>query len=263
MTDTLPSSPVAARDARLAAIRARLVGADGLLGVRAAWLALAGLVVVSSVVRGAGGALVPSPWINGDEVIYAELGRSLWHTGHFQILGAPTRIYSFVYPALIGGPLSLHDSGLGYALVKWIQAVLMSLAAVPVYLWGRSLASRGWALVAAALTLAVPGLAYSGLLMTEVAFFPVFVLAAWTMARAVESPSAARQALALGAIALAVATRLQALVLLPAYVTAIAVHAALSREGRRSVLRHLPAVGGIVVLAAGWSVWQVSTGSGH
>src|SRR5581483_5639562 len=70
----------------------------------------------------------------------------------------------------------------------------MSLAAVPVFLWGRSLVSTRWALVAAALTLALPGLVYSGLVMTEVLFYPLLVLAAWAMARAIERPTPARQA---------------------------------------------------------------------
>ena len=65
----------------------------------------------------------------------------------------------------------------------------MSLAAVPVFLWGRSLMAARWALVAAALTLALPGLAYSGLVMTEVVFYPVFVLAAWATAAALASPT--------------------------------------------------------------------------
>jgi hypothetical protein len=42
----------------------------------------------------------------------------------------------------------------------------MSLAAVPVYLWGRTLVSRRAAFAAAALTVATPVLAYSGLVMT-------------------------------------------------------------------------------------------------
>ena len=89
----------------------------------------------------------------------------------------------------------------------------MSLAAVPVFLWGRSLMAPRWALVAAALTLALPGLAYSGLVMTEVVFYPVFVLAAWATAAALVSPTRARQALLVGAVCLAVATRIQAVVL--------------------------------------------------
>ena len=65
----------------------------------------------------------------------------------------------------------------------------MSLTAVPVYLWGRSLVGSRGALVAAALTLALPGLVYSGLVMTEVLFYPVLVLAAWAAARAIQEPT--------------------------------------------------------------------------
>ena len=65
----------------------------------------------------------------------------------------------------------------------------MSLAAVPAYLWARSLVSRSWALAAAALAVAVPGLTYSGLVMTEVLFYPLLVLAAWAAAEAIARPS--------------------------------------------------------------------------
>jgi hypothetical protein len=233
------------------------------VGVRAAWIALAGLVVLSTAIRGFLASRIPTPWILGDETIYAELGRSLWQTGHFRILGEPTRFYTLVYPAFAGGPLSLGDPQLGYTLLKWLQAVLMSAAAIPVYLWGRSLVSRGWALTAAALALAVPGLVYSGELMTEVAFYPVFVLAAWSMARALDRPSRANQLLAVAAIVVTAATRLQALVLVPGYVTALALKLFLDRERPRAALRHLPALAGLALFAAGWSAWQVATGSGR
>jgi hypothetical protein len=233
-----------------------------LVGARAAWIALAGLLVLSTAIRGFFASRVPTPWINGDETIYAELGRSLWQTGHFRILGEPTRFYTLVYPALVGGPLSLHDPQLGYTLLKWLQALVMSLTAIPVYLWGRSLVSRGWALTAAALTLAAPGLAYSGLVMTEVAFYPALVLAAWVMARALERPSTGNQLLVVGAIVLAALTRLQALVLVPAYVTALVVKLLLDRARPREALRHLTALGGLALLAVGWSIWQAASGGG-
>jgi Dolichyl-phosphate-mannose-protein mannosyltransferase len=239
------------------AVRPATVGIP-LVGVRAAWIALAGLLVLSTAIRGFLASRIPTPWILGDETIYSELGRSLWQTGHFRILGEPTRFYTLVYPTLAGGPLSLG----GYTLLKWLQALVMSTTAIPVYLWGRSLVSRGWALAAAALTLAVPGLVYSGELMTEVAFYPVLVLAAWLMARALDEPSRANQLLAVAAIVLAAATRLQALVLVPAYVTALGLKLFLDRERPRAALRHLPALAGLALFAASWSAWQVATGSG-
>src|SRR5918994_869125 len=131
---------------------------------------LAALVAVSTIARAWGGLRVPTPWIAADEMIYAELGRSLWETGRLEILGAETPFYSLVHPALIGLPLAVFDTALGYDVARVLQALAMSLAAVPVFAWGRRLMSERWALAAAALTLCVPGLAYSGLLMSETVF---------------------------------------------------------------------------------------------
>ena len=251
---TMPGAPSRTPGATLVTLRS-------LVGSRTG-AALGVLVLASALLRGYWTTWIPTPWINGDETIYALLGRSLWHSGHLSMLGAPTRFYSLVYPALIGGPLSLSKVALGYSLVKWLQALVMSLGAVPVYLWGRTLVSRGWALVAAALTLTLPGLAYSGLLMTEVAFFPAVVLAAWQISRTLESPSFANQALMAAAIGLAVATRVQALVLVLAYPTALALKLVFDRAGCRSLRGHAPALAALLALTAGWSAWQLATGEG-
>lgn len=223
------------------------------------WLALAVLVSLSTLLRFWAARGVPSPWITPDEVIYGELGRSLYSAGHFELLGQPIGFYGLVYPVLVGLPLRLGDPELGYTLLKALQALVMSLAAVPVFLWGRTFMARGFALAAAALSLAIPGLAYSGLIMTEVAFYPVLLLAAWAMARALACPTLGRQALLLGALALAVTTRLQALVLAPALVTALALQLLLDR--RLSGLRRFtPTLAGLALLAAFWSAWQLRHG---
>ena len=253
--ETIPSAHSRRLGATVAAVRSLVTSRAG--------ATLVVLVVASALLRGYWTTWIPTPWINGDETIYALLGRSLWQTGHMSLLGMPTRFYSLVYPALIGGLLSLPKVALGYSLVKWLQALVMSVGAVPVYLWGRTLASRGWALVAAALTLALPGLAYSGLLMTEVAFFPVVILAAWRISRTLESPSLANQALMAAAIGLAVATRVQALILVLAYPTALALKLIFDRTGRlRSLRSHAPALFALLALTAGWSAWQLATGQG-
>jgi len=135
-------------------------------------VALLCLISLSTGLRWAAARGIPSPWFTPDEEIYAALGRSLYRSARFEILGHATGFYSLVYPALAGLPLSVGDPSRGYTHLKALQALVMSLTAVPVYLWGRSLMSRGWALVAAALTLSIPGLAFSGVIMTEVAFYP-------------------------------------------------------------------------------------------
>ena len=57
-----------------------------------------------------------------------------------------------------------------YEAIKAINAVLMSLAAVPTYLLARRVLGRGLALVAAALAVALPSMVYTSTVMTEVAF---------------------------------------------------------------------------------------------
>jgi hypothetical protein len=220
---------------------------------------LAVLVGVSTLLRFWGGSLVPTPWVMPDEVIYGEHGRSLWASGGFRLLGRPSEFLSLVYPALAGIPLSLANLERGYHALKLIQAFVMSLTAVPVYLWARSIVSRGWALVAATLTVAIPGLAFSGLIMTEVAFYPAVVLAAFALARALERPTPGRQALLVAACALAAMTRLQAFVLLPVVVTAAGIDA-LFRRRLRSAFALAPAVAALVTMALAWAGWRLRNG---
>jgi hypothetical protein len=221
------------------------------------WLGL--LVGVSTLLRFWAATRIPTPWIAPDELIYAELSRSLWEHGTLHLLGRPTSFFSFVYPAIAGGPLSAPNVHAGYTLLKAIQALLVSLTAVPVYLWGRSFLLARWAFVAAVLALAIPDLAYSGLILTDVALYPVLVLAAWAMASTLVRPTLARQGLLLAAIVLASATRLQAVVLAPAFVTAVGVKALLDREVRWAA-RLWPTAAGFAALGAGWAGYQLRNG---
>ena len=185
-----------------------------------------------------------------DEIIYGELGRSLYEDGRLAILGNPTSFFSFVYPALVGPFLALNELERGYHVLKGVQALVMSLTAVPVYLWARSMARPGWALVAAVLTLAIPGLAFAGFVMTEVAFYPIVALVAWAAARTLERPTIGRQALLLAAVALACLTRLQAIVFLPALVLAVGLQVALDRTWLRGLRRFAPLLAVLVVAGA-------------
>jgi hypothetical protein len=208
--------------------------------------ALAAIVALSTALHALAGSNVSGPWISPDETVYALLGQSLYRHGSLTILGGPTPFYSLVVPVLVGPWLSIHDLGLGYALLKPFLAFVMSLAAVPVYFWARPASGRAWALAAAALTVAVPGVAYSGLVMSEVAFYPVLTLAAWTAARALVQPSRGRNAVLALCTAAALLTRLQALVLLPAAVSAVVLDAWFARS-RGRMLRNAPVVAAVSV----------------
>ena len=226
---------------------------------RLAGVALALLLLLSTALRAWAAREVPVPWIAADEMIYGLLGFGLYHTGHLAILGGPTPFYSLLVPVFTGLPLSIGSFPFGYGLLKVVQAAAMSSAAVPVFLWGRTLVSRGWALVAAALTLAVPGLAYSGLVMTEVLFYPLLTLAAWAMANALVRPTRPAQALLVLASVAAAGARLQAIVLLPAFAGAVALHAALTRSTRTARLLW-PSLAAMCTVAVAWLVWRLAAG---
>jgi hypothetical protein len=228
---------------------------------RRQWGALAALVLISTAFRAWAAVSVPVPWIAPDEMVYGLLGRSLYLHGSLEILGGPTPFYSLLVPALVGFPLSAFGLATGLDVTQGLQAFVMSLAAVPVYLWGRSLVSRGWALVAAALTVAAPGLTYAGLLMSEVLFYPLLVLAAWAGAQAIARPTRWSQALLVVAVLAVCATRVQGIVLLPVLLTAVIVDGWLGRSWA-NLRRLLPAAGVLGGLAVVWIAWRLGSGSG-
>ena len=97
----------------------------------------------------------------------------------------------------------------------------MSLAAVPAYL-SRGDSSRPWlALLAAALAIAIPDVLSAGTIMTENAFYPVFLLWFWLLVLMLERPTILNQVGVLAALLLAYETRSQAVALGAALVTAL------------------------------------------
>jgi hypothetical protein len=214
---------------------------------RVGWLPVMAIVVVSTLVRAWAARGVEAPWIFPDEMTYALLGRSVWHSGSLPVLGGVTGGYSLLYPAVVGVPLSLLGPSSGLAVAQVVQAFAMSSVALIVFAWGRRVVAETWALAAAALAVCVPGLAYSGLLMTETLFYPLVTLALWALWRVLVQPSQARQAVFVGVTAVAVLTRVQALALLPAAVLAVALYCVFRRDV--TVLRRSAPLLGLVVAA--------------
>ena len=177
-------------------------------------MALASLVAVSALLR---------VWVNRgfegphqlcDEYIYAGIARRFATTGHLDLGGGPSAGGSLLYPALIAPAWLAHKMSTVYELAKTINAVLVSLTAIPVYLWARRVVSPWWALLAAGLVLLETGLVLSGMLMTESASMPAFMLALFAIGIAVERPTPWTQAFVVVALAVAYGVRAQGLVLL-------------------------------------------------
>src|SRR6266545_4480973 len=121
---------------------------------------------------------------------------------------------SWTYPAL------LAPFARSYVAMKTVNAIAIAATAVPVFLWARRLVSPISALAAAALTLLLPSMLFSTTLMLENLFLPLFVTACLVFALALERPTLAWQVAALVTIALATATRVQGLLLVPIFALA-------------------------------------------
>jgi hypothetical protein len=233
--------------------------APGAIRISHAALGVGGLVVVSTLARFAIAQAFTTPWIAPDEMVYGMLGESLWSHGTLSMRGFDAPYYSVFTPALVGVPLSVTDLADGIQWARLLQSFTMSLVAVPTFVWARRLASPGWALAAAAITLAAPALHYAGFLMTEPLTLLVVTVALLMLARALEEPSTWRYGVFVAWTTAAAAVRLQALVLLPAFLLAAVLEAVAARDRNRlRPLVGLGVVSAVVVLLVGLIV--VATG---
>jgi hypothetical protein len=220
------------------------------------WPWLAAIVVISAGIRIALGRHVLAPWIMVDELIYSELAKSFAATGHFQIRGVASNGYGFVYPALLAPAWRLFGAmPTVYAVAKGINAVVMSLAAIPAYFLARRLLRPGLALCAAVLAVAIPPMLYTSELMTENAFYPLFLVTCWALVATLQRPSWWRQVGVLALCGLAFATRQQAVALVPAVAVAPALLGWIERDLRRHLRAWLTTYAilgaGIVVVVGG------------
>ena len=225
------------------------------------WAWLTALVVVSSVFRYGLSRRVVAPWIMVDELIYSELAKSFADTGHFLIRDVHHGAYGAVYPLLIAPAWKLFGSVPdAYAAAKTIGSVLMSLTAIPVYFLARRVIAPIPSLLAALLAVAVPSLMYTGTLMTETVFYPLFACVALALVLALERPTIQRQLVLLALCLLAFLTRSQAIVLVPAVATAPLVLAWLDRRRLRMLADFKALYGALLVAVVAVLVVQLARG---
>ena len=223
---------------------------------------LGAIVLVSTVVRVALSRGVDAPWIAPDEHLYGLVGRSLVHGDGLTIVGEPVPYYSLLYPLFVGLAGLGTDVATGLTVAQVAQALVMSATAIPVFLWARPLAGSRLALFAATLTVLIPGLAYSALLMSEALYYPVAVVALWVLAAALRDPTLWRQLLLVATIGIAVATRLQAVGLVATLVVALGTLAVAERS-LAPFRRLLPSLVALGAAGAVLSPGRLAAGGGE
>jgi hypothetical protein len=143
--------------------------------------ALVFICVASFVVHALAAFGKATPDYYPDEYMYSELGRSIAEGGRPLIRGADSSFPALLQPILTAPAWTLDDVADAYRLIQLLGALVMSLAAVPVFLLAVRLGvSRGMALGCAALAVSLPALMYASSVLAEPFAYPLFLAAVFS-----------------------------------------------------------------------------------
>src|SRR5581483_2331638 len=230
------------------------------LGIREALVALTAIAAAAALVHIVLLTSVHAPTVFSDELGYVELARSIGLKGHLALFNDRGLSYSPLYPVLLSPIFSVGASmPAAYALIKVVNAILLSLSVFPVYAIARFVLSRSHALTVAGVGAVAPLMFYSSFSMSENLAYPICLCAIWAMVAAIRMPTVQGDAALLGCCLLAALVRVELIVLVPAALTAVLLNALLAGDessGRRlwrGVLQHrlLFGVVAAMLLAAG------------
>ena len=189
--------------------------------IRAPWLAVVAIVAVAFVAYGLLAANVDSPRVFSDELLYFDAAAAVDDGDGLSVRGEDYT-YGPLYPALL---VPVHwltaDRESAYELAKWLNALLLALAAFPIFLLARRLLGAWPAVGVAALAVAIPSAAYVSVVMTESLAFLACSWAFYAVVLALERPTAVSQLAALATIAVATGVRTQFVILFAVYLLAL------------------------------------------
>jgi hypothetical protein len=176
-----------------------------------AWVWLAGIIVASCAGRLLAAFARLTPYYLPDEYIYPSLARSIAEHGRPLIRGVGVHFPALLDP-IVTAPVWLvtDDPATAFRLTQGIHAVLFSLAAVPAYLICRRIGLAHWLGIAvAALTVALPDGVYASTMLSDPLAYPLVLSAVYAGICVVSSPSIRAQLFFVAFSALAVAARIQ------------------------------------------------------
>ena len=207
------------------------------------------LVAASFAARTVAAAAHPAPRYFPDEYLYTAIARALG-AGHAPaVRGAPAHFPALLEPLLAAPFQALFAPLAAYRLTQAENALLMSLAAVPVYLLARRLGlGARYALACAAFALLLPDLVYASYTLADPVGYPLALAAVAAGVAALDRPTGRGQLAFLGLALLATLARVQYVVLPAAFVVAAVVvdrRRALRTQRLPLVLLALPVVGAV------------------
>lgn len=182
---------------------------------------LGGLVGLSALVRFLLALAHPTPLFFADEYIYSTLAHELATTGRPTIRGDAASFPALLEPILTAPFWLFGDAGVALRLTQGLNAVAMSLAAVPVFLLARRLGlAKAFALAAAVLAVLVPDLFYVAYILAEPIAYPLVLSAIYAGVCALDRPTRWNQTAFVAFAGLATFARIQFIILPLAFIAA-------------------------------------------
>src|SRR5690349_9520786 len=218
------------------------------LNAQRLWRALpwAGLALVILIFYWVEASLRKTPWLFTDELEWSQLSRAIASTGHAARRGDPHSFES-LYSFLIAPAWWIHSTAAAYAAIKYLNAVVMCLTALPAYGIARTLLERRAAVVVALLSIAIPAMSYATSIVPEPLAYLWFTTAALLAVRALAVPGVRTAVPAVVVAGAGVLVRLEFVVLPAALVLAAAVTWAIGR--RLSLAPVVAACAGLALFA--------------
>jgi hypothetical protein len=220
---------------------------------QASWwpLALLGLFAVAVLYHWIQALGHETPAVFTDELMFAELARSLAAGDGLTVRGVDFLFPSFL-PAVFQAPVWLLDGAAPYGAAKTLNAVLMCSAVFPAWALARQLVRPAYAFGVAAATVAGGAMLYHSYLTSEALAFPVFLVAVAVAVKAIAEPSARMDLATVVVLGVAVLTRAQFLILPAAFVLAVLLVG-------RPLRRHVVALSALGVLGVAGLVLGTSS----
>ncbi|MHB8642622.1 MAG: hypothetical protein ACYDA3_07040 [Gaiellaceae bacterium] len=232
-------------------LRSRVLLRTGAISVSARAV-LGGIVALSAVARGIAALAHVTPYYFPDEYLYSALARGIAQ-GHGPVVrGAFVHFPALLQPLLTAPFWIPNEPALALRLTEGLNAVAMSLAAIPVYLLARRLGLReGIALGSALVAVACPDLVFASFTLSDPIAYPLVLAAVYTGVVALDKPTPRAQLAFFAFAALASFARVQYAALPLAFFAAALIldrHRAVVRYRLTLALFGVPALG---VLALG------------
>lgn len=206
---------------------------------------------------------ITMPYWSGDEYVYKSIAAGIWHFGQHGTLTDTMVSYSvdlpnLLYPYLISPAFMLGENF--YFGVRLINAIIINTAIFPCYLIARKFLDKGPALFAASISIAIPFTNLGAFAVTEVLFFPLFLLAIWVALESIDRPRSIWCNVIFGVVtAILLNVRLNALVLLPSFFLAL-LWISLRRQQALSLLRRPYWLASLIAFFGAYVCLQFSLG---